>query len=137
MTDIKSEDRKWNIEPPAGYSLKISLSEGGFLDVEPPRQSATEYTASGEVTIPASSQTIIVKGVEDPIALTCAAPTRNGIRLTFLATTALAHTVQNTGGGWNRNPTTATFGGAIGDSFTVESYGGYWYIINSINITLS
>ena len=80
-------------------------------------------------------------------AITLAAPTaglprkggHDGMRITFVSTTAAAHTVTNSSPGFNNNGGSSdvgTFGVAIGNGFTVEAYNGAWYVVSSVNVTL-
>jgi len=58
--------------------------------------------------------------------------------ITVVATTAHAHTITFNAGKINGGSlTTATFGGAIGDSITVVAIGTVWYAIENINVTIS
>lgn len=69
-------------------------------------------------------------------AITIANPTattHDGVAITFVATTPAAHTVSNAAGAgfWSSGGAlkdVATFGGAIGDGFTIIAYQGKWYI---------
>lgn len=61
------------------------------------------------------------------------ATTHDGVALTFIATTANAHTLSNAAGSGffssgGASKDVATFGGAIGDGFTIIAYQGKWYI---------
>lgn len=69
--------------------------------------------------------------------------THDGVELTFIATTANAHTLDNSAGSGffssgGSSKDVATFGGAIGDGITIVAYQGKWYIKPSSdkNITL-
>ena len=72
------------------------------------------------------------------LAVTLAAPARNGVTLTIVATAAQAHTVTYTTGfgAGGSSLDVATFGGAIGDSMTIVSANGTWYIVNLLNVTI-
>jgi hypothetical protein len=92
-------------------------------------------SADGAITIPLYSQVLpITKGTA--AALTIADPTsgtHDGVQLTFVSTTAAAHTVSNAAGSGffssgGSSKDVATFGGAIGDGFSIIAYGGKWYI---------
>lgn len=61
------------------------------------------------------------------------ATTHDGVTLTFIAATANAHTLSNaagsgffSSGGGTKD--VATWGGAIGDGFSIIAYQGKWYI---------
>lgn len=107
------------------------------------REFAVAATASGAVTIPAHSQTFVITKSSAPAELTLADPTspdHDGVLLTFVSATAKAHTLDNgAGSGFNgggAGTDKATFGGAIGDSITIAAYGGKWYVVGSVNVTL-
>lgn len=97
------------------------------------------------VTIPVYNQ-VIGMTKAGVLALTIADPTtgtHDGVTITFVATTANANTVSNaagsgffSSGGGSKD--IATFGGAIGDGFTIIAISGKWYIDprGSTNITL-
>lgn len=92
-------------------------------------------SADGAITIPAYNKThfITKAGVA---ALTIADPTattHDGVTLTFLSTTANAHTLSNAAGSGffssgGASKDIATFGGAIDDGITIIAYQGKWYI---------
>lgn len=107
------------------------------------RNPVVAVTGDGAITIPNGNTTYFITkaGVA---AMTLADPTADdddGLRLTFMATTANAHTLDNSAGsGFNAGGAGAdegTFGGAIGDSIVLEAYQGVWYVINNINVTLA
>jgi hypothetical protein len=70
-------------------------------------------------------------------AMTLAVPFGDGAELTITSTTANAHTVTIAAGlaGAGAGADVLTFGGAIGDSITLTSYGGYWHKKSVINVT--
>ena len=97
------------------------------------------YPANGALTIQSGTHLLTKAGVD---AMTLAAPStaQNGTRLRIISTTAQAHTVTQTTPGFNNGSTAsdvATFGGAIGDNFTVEAYNGIWYVMSLRNVTLA
>lgn len=107
------------------------------------REFVLAMAVDGAITIPAYSQTILCTkaGV---LAMTLADPTattHDGVRLTIIATTAQANTLDNSGGsGFNAGGAGSdigTFGGAIGDNIVIEAYQGKWYVISSVNVTLA
>lgn len=106
-------------------------------------QTATAMASNGAVAFGAYSKTVFVTkaGV---CAMTLADPTattHDGCRLTFISTTAQAHTLSNAAGsGFNAGGGASdigTFGGAIGDGCIVEAYQGKWYVVNAINVTFA
>jgi hypothetical protein len=103
----------------------VSYSRTPFLAV----------TADGAIAVPAYNLThfITKAGVAALTIVDPTATTHDGVTLTFVATTANAHTLSNaagsgffSSGGGTKD--IATFGGAIGDGFTIIAYQGKWYI---------
>lgn len=100
-------------------------------------------SANGAVSIPNVSTTFVLTkaGVA---AMTLANPTagvHDGVRLTFIATTANAHTISNAAGsGFNSAGAAGdvgTFGGAIGDNLVIEAYQAKWYVVSKVNVTIA
>ena len=98
---------------------------------------------NGAVTIPAYSQTIyFTKGgvcaatIVDPTATT-----HDGVRLTFVNTTANANTIDNSAGsGFNQGGAgsdVATSAAAIGDYLIIEAYQAKWYVVGNSGFTLA
>ena len=97
--------------------------------------------AAGDAAITiAPKDVFITKGSAAALTLADPGATDEGTEITFIATTAFAHTVDNSAGsGFNAGGATkdvATFGGAIGDRLTVVAYNTKWYVKDSLNITL-
>lgn len=94
------------------------------------------------ITIPSGATTFSVNaaGVSN-MTIADPSPVQEGVRLTFIATTANAHTLSNAAGsGFNNGgggSDLATFGGALGDNIVIEAIGGKWYVVSSVNIVLS
>lgn len=98
-------------------------------------------SADGAISIPSVNTTFYFTkaGVA---AMTLAAPTattHDGLRLTFIATTAQANTITHTAGfgAGGSSLDVATFGGAIGDNIVIEAYQGKWYVVSTRNVTLA
>lgn len=96
---------------------------------------------SGAVVIKSGTVLIAKAGVA---ALTIADPTSgvaDGVEMTFISTTAQAHTLSNAAGsGFNGGggaTDVGTFGGAKGDGITIVAYGGVWYVKDKTNCTLA
>lgn len=76
-------------------------------------------------------------------AMTLADPTADtddGKQLTIIAATANAHTVTIEGGlnGAGTGADVGTFGGAVGDRFSVVAYSGSWYASGvNVNVTFA
>lgn len=99
-------------------------------------------SADGAVTIPSvgSKTVLITKG--SAAALTLALPTtaQNGVRISFVAMTAFAHTVTRATEGFNdlgSSGDVATFAAAKGNGFTVEAYEGDWMVLSNIGVTIA
>lgn len=99
-------------------------------------------SANGAVTVPAYNQVILLTkaGVLAATLVDPTATTHDGVELTFIATTANAHTLSNAAGsGFNGGGAASdvgTFGGAIGDFIKVVAYQGKWYVTAKTNVTL-
>jgi vacuolar-type H+-ATPase subunit F/Vma7 len=69
------------------------------------------------------------------------ATTDDGKILTIIATTANAHTLDNSAGagfnGGGAGADVGTFGGAKGDNIVLTAYQGVWYIVGLRNVTLA
>jgi hypothetical protein len=101
----------------------------------------TVEISSGDGAIPIKSHVhLITKG--SAAALTLGTPTtaQNGTIIYIVSTTAQTHTVTCATIGFNAgnaDTDVGTFGGAIGDGFTVVAYGGEWYVMSNIDVTLA
>ena len=101
-------------------------------------------TASGAIAVPTVNKTFFITKSSAGAAMTIVNPTattHDGLRLTFMSTTAQAHSLDNSAGAGffssgGSSKDVATWGGAIGDCLIIEAYQGKWYIISSTNITL-
>jgi hypothetical protein len=89
-----------------------------------------------------SGQYEITKG--GLLALTLAAPTsgvQDGTIIKVVNSTAYAHTITATSlfqtGGSGTPYTTATFAAHAGGFVVLQAIGGYWYVLESLNVTLS
>lgn len=92
-------------------------------------------TADGAITITAQSKIYFITkaGVAAETIVDPTATTHDGVTLTFISTTANAHTLDNSAGSGffssgGASKDIATFGGAIGDGLTIIAYQGKWYI---------
>jgi len=109
------------------------------------RNAVVNVSADGAISIPTvnTSYYITKAGVAAMTLADPTATTHDGVRLTFISTTAQAHTLDNTAGsGFNNGGTGTdfgTWGGAIGDGIVLEAYQGIWYIVpgSNLNVTLS
>ncbi|SRR5229473_1168370 len=61
----------------------------------------------------------------------------DGKVLRIISTTAFAHTVTTPANKINGNKLTATFAAAVGNNLVLIAFGGVWYVISSVGITLT
>jgi hypothetical protein len=100
--------------------------------------------ASGAAAIPTFNKDFFITKSSAGAAVTLADPTsgtHDGVHLRFIATTAQAHSVDNSAGSGffssgGSSKDVATFGGAIGDYLHIVAYQGKWYILDNLHITL-
>lgn len=93
-------------------------------------------SASGAITITPYNKHFMITKSASAAAMTIVDPTattHDGVTLSFIATTAQAHTLDNSAGSGffssgGGSKDVATFGGAIGDGLTIIAYQGKWYI---------
>jgi len=126
-----------------GFWVDYAPKAGQDFDSPTP---VTTVAANGALSVSSGNYLLITKaGV---IALTLAAPTagvQDGMVITITADNgAYADTLTATGllqtGGAGSPYTTATFGVTTafnGASLTLRSYGGYWFVIASVNVAFS
>lgn len=124
----------------AGVTLDgVLLKDGTSRHLTP----VVAVTANGAISIPSGNTDYYITkaGVA---AMTIADPTpttHDGLTLTFIATTANAHTLDNSAGsGFNAagaGGDVGTFGGAIGDNIVIKAYQGKWYVVSKVNVTLA
>lgn len=92
------------------------------------------YAADGAIPLYSHTAVLTKAGVN---AMTLAVPTattHDGVTITVMSTTANAHTVTATTVGFNAGDAAsdvATFGAAIGNSFSFVAYQGEWYVMNT------
>lgn len=109
------------------------------------KNTVVAVTADGAITVPTVNKSYFITkaGVAAMTIADPTATTHDGVRLTFISTTANAHTLSNaagsgffSSGGGSKD--IGTFGGAIGDGIVIEAYQGKWYIVpgGSLNVTL-
>lgn len=99
-----------------------------------PLWATQEITSAGAITILGGGVVVINAG--SGLAVTLAAPLRNGIILFVVSETAQAHTLDMATSGINGTSNDiGTFGGAIGDGVILVSLGAHWYDFSNTNIT--
>lgn len=97
---------------------------------------------NGAVLIDRSKTVYITKAGVCALTLGVPPVSKNGLRITFIATTANAHTVTAAIIGFNALDGAgdiATFGGAVGDGFSVEARAGEWWVVpgSNLNVTIA
>lgn len=118
------------------YNLKAGVATHNQLGFE-----YQLLVAAGAITVK-NGICKIAKTVPGVVAATLANPTDvddDFKILQIVSFQAQANTVTCTGGFGNGGTgvDVATFGGAIGDTLTVQAHGGYWYVIGTRGCTLA
>ena len=121
-------------------TLILHRHDANVSDV-PSKQTVVLVNGAVDVTLPNIPSTVVItKGsacaitLARPVAGLPTAGGNDGQRITFLSTTAFAHTVTQTTPGFNNagaSKDVATFGGAVGDSFAIEAYNAIWYVVGT------
>lgn len=114
--------------------LAITPSASGGV-----KNNVTVYAADGAIAI-RSHTAVLTKATA--AAMTLAAPTagaHDGVVIDIISTTAQAHTVTYTAGfnGGGTSTDVGTFGTAAGNGLRIVAYGGVWYTLNNVNVTLA
>jgi hypothetical protein len=93
--------------------------------------------ADGAISVPLVNTTYFITkaGVAAMTLVDPTATTHDSIRLTFIATTANAHTLGLVTGINGGAADVGTYGGAAGDRVTVVAYQGVWYEAQNTNVT--
>lgn len=100
-------------------------------------------SANGAISIPDRGSKTVFVTKAGVCAMTLTAPTattHDGVSITFVSTTAQAHTLTVATAGMNdlgAAGDVGTFGGAKGDGLTLIAYQGDWFITSNINVTLA
>lgn len=89
--------------------------------------------ADGAISVK-ESVVYITKGSAATVTIPDPTLQDNGMMVHIVSTTAAAHTVAGT---INGSAQTGTFGAAIGNGFTLVAYGGGWYVLSNINVTIA
>ena len=120
----------------AGVTIDSVLVKDGAVTA---RQPVIAVTSDGAISVPNGNTTYYCTkaGVAAMTLVDPTATTHDGLRLTFIATTANANTldlVTSINGG---AADIGTFGGASGDGTVIEAYQGTWYEVpgNNANVT--
>jgi len=105
------------------------------------KETVAAAAADGAITAKTGIVSITKAGVAALTLADPATPADDGKRLSIIAATANAHTVDNSAGsGFNGGGTgsdVATFGGAVGDSMELVALGGIWHVLRLTNVTLA
>jgi hypothetical protein len=117
----------------------VLLKDGASTHLTP----VVAVTGDGAISIPAGNTTYFITENIDGAAMTLVDPTattHDGLTLTFIATTAQAHALDNSAGsgfnGVGAGADVGTFGGAVGDMIQLMAYQGVWYVTINTNVTL-
>ena len=112
-------------------SKQITLSADGAVDLALLNMGSSYYITKGS----AAAITLAA-----PIAGPAINGGHDGLRITFVAASAFAHTVTQTSPGFNNASTAqdvATAAGALGNNFTVEARNGVWWTVGNTGFTLA
>jgi hypothetical protein len=111
------------------------------LQVVAVQEPVTAAAVSGAVTAPG----LVMITDASAAALTMAAPIagapsaggQDGMTISFISTTAAAHTVTTPANKINGSLHIATFAAAIGNAITFRAFNGIWYSTTNVGVTLS
>ena len=115
----------------------------GVVDSGDINNSFAVASADGAISIPDRGSKVIFVTKAGVCAMTLTAPTattHDGVRLTFVSTTAQAHTLTVATTGLNDlggSGDVGTWGGAKGDGLTIVAYQADWYVVSNINVTIA
>ena len=119
--------------PPFNTSATLQASEQA--NTQPALVNGAITIASGRV--PITKAGVAALTLAQPIAGPASAGGHDGCALTIYDTTGHAHTVTTSANGINGADHIATFGGAVGNSITLQAYNGVWYATALSSVTLS
>jgi hypothetical protein len=134
-----------NALAPVTFGLQTDLpaqAPGATTQNQPHAPDIQSYGVSGaiDVTLLTAPETIIYLTKATAAAMTLVGPSKaqDGIKVTFVSTTAAAHTVTYTAG-FSDNTTSsdvATFAATVGASFTIVASKGKWAAV-SLGVTIA
>lgn len=114
--------------------IAIQLDEANNLAV-------AEYTGAGAIALGGKAYLKTGAASAMTLKLPLAGPQlqggNDGMTMKITALDAEAYVVTTPASGINGADDTATFGGAIGDSITLEAFGGAWFATSLTGVTLS
>jgi hypothetical protein len=120
----------------SGVTIDSALVKDGAVTARNP---VIAVTADGAVSVPNGNTTYYITkaGVAGMTLVDPTATTHDGLRLTFIAATANAHTLDIVTGVNGSAADVGTFGGALGDGVTIEAYQGVWYQVPGSNTNVT
>lgn len=103
------------------------------------RNPTVEVTADGAITVPNGNTTYFITkaGVAAMTLVDPTTVTHDGLRLTFISTTAQAHTLDLVTGINGGAADVGTWGGAAGDMVQIEAWDGVWWLVSATNVTFA
>lgn len=106
------------------------------------RSPVIAVSASGAIAVPNGNTSYYITEDSAGAAMTLVDPTattHDGLRLTFISTTAQTHSLDLVTGINGGAADVGAFGGAVGDGVVIEAYQGVWYEVpnNNTNVTWS
>lgn len=123
----------------SGAPVVYGLTSDFIEQVSPGNAPIATYSVAGAITVPTVDAIVYLTGAA-ATHFTLAAPSADQTnKVTFQALAAQAYLITNASPGFNSgggSDDVATFGGAIGDSFTVVALGGVWNVVTLHNVTL-
>lgn len=121
----------------AGVTIDSVLCKDGAVTARNP---VVAVTADGAISVPNGNTTYYITENSDGAAMTLVDPTagtHDGLRLTFISTTAQAHSLDLVTGINGGAADVGTFAGAAGDGVTIEAYQGVWYEVPGANANVT
>jgi hypothetical protein len=122
-----------------GASSGIEGARWSTVYMNEARVTAANYAADGAIAIKTGASAKLSKTSAGAYTLANPTSAEDGLTLTLVATTAFAHKVTASTGGFNNagsGSAVATFGGAVGDHMRLIAAGNRWYVLGSRNVTL-
>lgn len=104
------------------------------------RTAVASVTADGAISVPVGNTVYFITENADGAAMTLVDPTattHDGLTLTFISTTAQAHTLDLVTGINGGAADVGTFGGAAGDGVSIVAYQGVWYELPNVNTNVT
>lgn len=107
----------------------------------PTQELITAYAANGAISSPGKAVLtkagVAVMTIVAPIAGAASAGGHDGLVIQVIDTGGHAHTVTGPSNCFNGSTHIATFGGTVGQNFTMIAYNGVWYVTGNSGVTLS